>query len=512
MPAIATVPPNWRASPHPICIRDAAAPRGPGAARWSRTVSPMPSSHADLRNPVKRELLLRRKIRTCLAEWAHHALAPLGQVPAAHHRLLIAELEALTAGTIDRLMVLMPPGAAKSTYASVLFPAWWFVRRPRTNVIAAAHTADLAAHFAGRVRNLIDEHAPQLGYRIAPGARAGTNWRTSDGGTYYATGVHGHVVGRRADLVLIDDPVKSQAEADSPALREQLWNWYRFDLTTRLKPGGRVLLIMTRWHEDDLGGRLLDSGESWRCLRLPALAEPDDPLGRAPGTPLWPDWEDATALARKRTAIGERAWTALYQQNPRPIGGTLFKAIQIGAIEAAPALLAASVRAWDLAASSQVGATDPDWTVGLKLAREPTGRFVVLDVVRLRGGPHDVERAIVNTAEQDGRVVPVALPQDPGQAGRAQILYLTSRLAGFHVAASPETGAKQTRAMPAAAQVDAGNVVIVRAAWNRAFLDELRDFPHGRKDDQVDALARAFAHLTETAAPSRRLKIPLMQR
>lgn len=472
----------------------------------------MPSSHVDLRIRAWRELLIRRRIRTCLADWAGYALAPLGQRPAAHHRLLISELEALAAGSIDRLMVLMPPGSAKSTYASVLFPAWWFVRQPATNVIAAAHTADLAAHFAGRVRRLIDEHSLRLGYRLAFDARANNNWRTSDGGTYYATGVHGHVVGRRADLVLIDDPVKSQAEADSPGQREQLWNWYRFDLTTRLKPGGRVLLVMTRWHEDDLGGRLLESGEGWRCLRLPALAEDHDPLGRAPGAPLWPEWESAAALTRKRVAIGERAWTALYQQNPQPLTGTLFRTTQITTIEATPTEAPAAVRAWDLAATSQAGAGDPDWTVGLKLGRESSGRFVVLDVVRLRGGPHDVEQAILHTAQQDGRAVAVALPQDPGQAGRAQALYLTRRLAGFHVVATPETGPKQTRAMPAAAQMDAGNVAIVRASWNRCFLDELRDFPHGRKDDQVDAFARAFGYLTESAPASRRLTVPLMQR
>jgi len=457
-------------------------------------------------------LRLRQRIRTCFADWARLALAAAGQAPAAHHLLLIEALEALTAGSVDRLMVLMPPGSAKSTYASVLFPAWWFVRHPASNVIAAAHTADLAAHFGRRTRNLMEEHAERLGYALAEDARAADNFRTSDGGTYYATGVHGHVVGRRADLVLIDDPVRSQAEADSRGMREHLWNWFRSDLTTRLKPGGRIVLVMTRWHEDDLGGRLLESGEAWRCLRLPALAEDDDPLGRAPGAALWPEWEDASALARKRAAVGERSWAALYQQRPRPLTGTLFKTVQIATLEAAPATIAASVRAWDLAATGAEHAADPDWTVGLKLAREPGGRFVVLDVVRLRGGPHDVEAAITHTAQQDGRATPVALPQDPGQAGRAQVLYLTRRLAGFHVVASPESGAKQTRAMPVASQIDAGNLAIVRGAWNGALLEELRDFPHGRKDDQVDALSRAFAELTGGAAPARQLKVPLFQR
>ncbi len=136
----------------------------------------------------------------------------------------------------------------------------------------------------------------------------------------------------------------------------------------------------------------------------------------------------------------------------------------------------------------------------------------MLDIIRLRGGPHEVEQAIAATAAADGPAVPIGLPQDPGQAGRAQIRYLAGRLAGYRVVASPETGAKETRAMPAASQVNAGNLAFRRAPWNRAFLEELQDFPDGAKDDQVDALSRAMTMLTETAAPARRTAIPLIAR
>lgn len=192
-----------------------------------------------------------------LGEWADRVLSPIGLSRAAHHNFLIAELEAISRGDADRLMVLMPPGSAKSTYASVLFPAWWFARHPSSSVIAASHTADLASYFGRQVRNLISEHSTDLGYGLANDNRAAARWQTTRRGTYFAAGVRGPITGRRADLVIIDDPVKSNAEADSATFRDNVWNWYRADLVTRLKPGGRVVLIMTRWHEDDLGGRLL---------------------------------------------------------------------------------------------------------------------------------------------------------------------------------------------------------------------------------------------------------------
>lgn len=438
-----------------------------------------------------------------------------GQRPAAHHQALIAELEALAAGENDRLMLLMPPGSAKSTYASVIFPPWWFARAPESNVIAACHTADLASHFGRRARNLAAEHATRLGFTLARDSRAAASWSTDKGGTYYAVGVHGPITGRRADLVLIDDPVKSQAEADSATNRAHVWQWYQSDLVSRLKPGGKIVLVMTRWHEDDLGGRLLAAqaagGDRWRTLRLPALAEDHDPLGRLPGDALWPDWESAGDLARKRMIIGERAWSALYQQTPRPGEGLLFRTETITILDAMPALTA-RVRAWDLAASLPAPGRDPDWTVGLRLARDADGRFIIDDIKRLQGGPYEVEQAIVACAREDGAATPVLLPQDPGQAGRAQVLYLTRKLAGYNVIASPESGAKLTRASPVAAQAAAGNLAILRAPFTHGFLDEARDFPAGSKDDQVDALSRAFAHLTLSPTSTRQLSLSLLAR
>ncbi len=456
---------------------------------------------------VEAEKKLRARLRKSLGDWSRLALAPQGLKPARHHRLIIGELEGLAKGKWDRLMLLLPPGSAKSTYTSLLFPPWFLARKPGGHVIAASHTAGLAVGFGRGVRGLIGEHKARLGLTIDPVSRAAGRFGLKSGGSYFATGVRGPVTGRRADLVIIDDPVKSQREADSAAAREHLWEWFRSDLVTRLKPGGRIVLVMTRWHPDDLGGRLLASGEDWRVLRLPALAEEGDPLGRGLGEALWPAWENAAALGRKRLMLGERAFSALFQQSPRSPGGRLFVMKRVSVVD--EALAGRSVRAWDLAASEEGG----DWTVGVRLCRGEGDVFQVQDVVRLQGGPEAVVAAIRATAEADGREVAIGLPQDPGQAGRAQVSFLTARLAGWRVESGPETGAKGTRAMPVASQANAGNLSVLRGRWNRAFLEELADFPGGAKDDQVDALSRAFGMLVDGPGVSaRRVRVGFGER
>jgi predicted phage terminase large subunit-like protein len=393
-------------------------------------------------------------------------------------------------------MILMPPGSAKSTYASVIFPVWWFTQHSKSSIISASHSFGLAEHFSRRVRNLILEKERYLGFSVSDDQRSVDAWTTTAGGEYLSVGVRGAITGRRADLIIIDDPIKSQADAESVRQRDHIWEWFKSDITTRLKPGGKVVLIMTRWHPDDLGGQLLEQAKAeWHIVRLPALAEADDPLGRVAGTALWPEWEDDGALLRKRELIGERAWSALFQQTPLPSGGRLFSIDRIS-LGQPIAETGTAVRAWDLAATITTGRNDPDWTAGVKFSRDETGRYFVLDVVRIRGTPHEVEALILSTARNDGTKVMVAIPEDPGQAGKSQMSYLTKQLAGFHVIASRETGSKATRAMPLASQVEAGNISIIRADWNRTLLDEMRDFPWGKKDDQVDALVRAFTTLT----------------
>jgi predicted phage terminase large subunit-like protein len=270
-------------------------------------------------------------VRADFGYWCEVFLAPLGQYPARHHRLLIEKLTAVSEGKIDRLMFLLPPGSAKSTYASVLFAAWWFCQHKRSTVIAASHTGDLAEHFSRQVRNLVEEHGVNLGWQLRADNKAVGSWSNSDGSQYFAVGIGGAVAGRRADLVIIDDPVRSQEAADSPRDREKVWSWYQSDLLTRLKPGGRIVVIQTRWHADDLGGRLLQAqkempgADKWEVISLPAIAGSGDALGRAPGEALWPEWEGVEALNRKRKNMSERTWSALFQQSPTTAEGAIIR-------------------------------------------------------------------------------------------------------------------------------------------------------------------------------------------
>jgi predicted phage terminase large subunit-like protein len=456
----------------------------------------IPEDPAVIEERLLSEIQRRRECRTSFQAYATEITALVDQAPAAHHRLLISELEAVDRGDNDRLMVFMPPGHAKTFYSSILFPAW-FLRIAGRNVIGASYNSEFAENdVSSPILRLIQENGPVLDYGLRTDNRK--IWRTTNRGVYRAAGATSGITGRRADLFVIDDPIKGRIQADSETYRNQVWNWYRAEVITRLKPGARVILILTRWHEDDLAGRLLEAekagADKWRVIKLPAIAETDDdPLGRSKGDALWPEWEDVEHLQRKRASVGEREWAALFQQRPAPLEGALFKIAAIGVVPARPAG-GVSVRAWDLAATKQVGTANPDWTVGLLLNRSPEGRYTVCDVVRVRGGPDDVRAAIVNTAAVDGEAIQISLPQDPGQAGKVQVLDLTRALTGYRVGSSPETGDKSTRAAPVASQANVGNLSIVKSdIWNRVFLDELGGFPSAAKDDQVDALSRAFS-------------------
>lgn len=473
----------------------------------------MTTSDPNWRKQAERQLQIRREMRrrecrSSLLAWCTEALAPLGQTPAPHHRLLIRELEAVARGETPRLMVNMPPGSAKSTYGSVLFPAWAMAQRPGLQIIGASNTTAMAEGFSRRVIGLARDHAATLNYSLT--RETAERWETSNRGNYRAAGIGTAIAGVRSDLTIVDDPTRSRADAESEVVRESQWNWFTGDLRTRLKPNAAIVVIMTRWHPDDIGGRLLERQPGlWRVVSLPAIAGDNDPLGRAPGEWLWdgdPNYgygaELRKAHAEYEAAGAMRDWSALYQQSPRATEGALFKVGQISTLDAAPAGKNI-VRAWDLAATAATGTRDPDWTAGVKLMRTDDSRYVVLDVVRVRGGPDEVEQTIVNTAQQDGRGVRISIPQDPGQAGKQQVLYLTRKLSGFQVESSPETGDKATRAAPVASQVNVGNVMVVRASWNHAFLDELGSFPGGTKDDQVDALSRAFSMVGMSIGPMR---------
>ena len=459
------------------------------------------------------ELEKRRAGRTSLLDFTTYTMP--GYRVGLHHRLLCNRLETVERGECKRLIVSMPPRHGKSELTSKRFPAWYVGRHPERQVIVSSYGATLAQSFGRDVRNIVGSPAfralfPDVG--IASDSAARDRWHTNKGGAFTAMGVGGGLTGLGGSLIVCDDPIKDRQDADSETIRDGVWDWYRSVLRTRLMPGGAIVLVLTRWHPSDPAGRLIEdmqagTGEAWEVINLPAIAGAHDPLGRMPGDALWPEAYDRDALAALRRDVGEREWSALFQGAPTSGEGGLFKTSQIVPLDAA--LTGGSiVRAWDLAATAQVGTRDPDWTVGVKLARMPDDRLVILDVVRLRGGPDEVEAAIVNTAALDGRGVRVGLPQDPGQAGKTQILYLTRKLLGFAVESSPESGDKATRAAPFASQVNAGNVSIVKAPWNRVLLDEMAAFPAVTHDDIVDAASRAFSMLVAPPQPARFTHIP----
>ena len=230
---------------------------------------------------------------------------------------------AVTRGALHRLMILVPPGSAKSTYASVLFPPWYLANKPGCSILACSYSATLAVRFGKRCRNLIDNQSTILGYKLKADSKAADDWETSNGGLYFCAGVGAGIAGHRADLGLIDDPIGSQEDADSDTIREKQWDWWLNDYIPRLKPQAAQIIICNRRHEDDLPGRILAAeGDKWTVVRLPMVAEADDPLGRSPGARLWPEWYTDEMVETARRV--PRVWAGLYQQRPSPEEGDYF--------------------------------------------------------------------------------------------------------------------------------------------------------------------------------------------
>lgn len=237
-----------------------------------------------------------------------------------------AHLEAVERGDIDRLMVFMPPRHGKSEKTSKKFPSWYLGRNPSRQVIAASYNSDLATDFGRDVKGILS--SPEFGdvfgdVELRQDSRAADRMNTNHGGAYFAVGVGTATTGRGAHLGLIDDPFKDREEADSETNRNKVWNWFRSTFYTRLMPGGAIVLVQTRWHEDDLAGRLLEQdgrveeGGQWTVLDLPAINKA--------GEALWSEWYDIDALERIKATIGPREWSALYQQQPQPDEGTYFQ-------------------------------------------------------------------------------------------------------------------------------------------------------------------------------------------
>jgi len=433
---------------------------------------------------------------------------PIETTVADHHRLLLRKLDEVSRTPHGRMMVFMPPGSAKSTYASVVFPAQYLGREPNKKIILASYGDDLARKMGRRTRSILRQRRYKQIFKaeLTADSQAAQEFALTNGSEYMACGILSGITGNRAHGVIIDDPIKGREQADSETIRQKTWDAYEDDLKTRLIPGGWIVLIQTRWHEDDLAGRILPdgwNGESgrilckdgnhWEVVCLQARCEVDnDPLGREYGEYLWPQWFDLKHWAQFEQ--NQRTWSALFQQRPAPADGSLFKPDRITLIDALPIGLQRA-RGWDLAGTTEAESKKADWTVGGLMGRDAMGRFYICDINRFRGSPLDVEQSLISTAAMDGPEVAISGPQDPGQAGKAQAFNMVQRLAGYTVEFTPETGSKITRASAFAAQMEAGNVFMLRAAWNKVLTDEMRMFPNGTHDDQIDALSRAFHRL-----------------
>lgn len=424
-----------------------------------------------------------------------------------HHRLTCHYLNQFTRGEIKRLMIFEPPRHGKSELTSRRLPAFILGRDPKASIIATSYSADLASRMNRDVQRIID--SPE--YRaIFPGVNLaaekrnvtqGTWLRNSDlfeivkhGGVYRSAGVGGGITGMGATHCIIDDPVKNQEEADSPVKREALWEWYQSTLYTRLEKDGAILLNMTRWHEDDLAGRLLklareNAGvDQWTVLTLPAIREveghPDDP--RAPGEPLWPGKFSLEAL-EKIKAVGPRVWNALYQQRPTALEGNIIKHEWWKYYREAPAF-DEMIQSWDFAVKDT-----GDYTVGQVWGRKGSEKYLVDQVRGLFDFPTACQ-ALVNLSAK----WPNAhrkLVEDKAN-GPAVIAMLKRKVSGL-VPVEPQ-GDKVARASAVSATIEAGNVYLPESRpWLHDFTTECADFPNSSHDDQVDAMTQALAYFAK---------------
>lgn len=418
-----------------------------------------------------------------------------------HLQALCGVLQEIEIGGGKRIIVTMPPRHGKSLTTSELFPAWFLGRNPDKRLILASYAATLSQKFSRSVRNLVSEPRYQAifpGLILAPDSRSSSVWDVyGKRGGMIAAGVGGGITGHGADLLIVDDPIKDAREADSALVRDRLWDWFTTTAYTRLHPGGSVLVIATRWHEEDLSGRLkAQSGKGgadvWEEIHFPAIDADDNAL--------WSERYPLAELRRIEASVGSRTWEALYQGRPTPPEGGLLKRGWFKIVDASPRE-GSRVRYWDKAGTEGGGA----YTTGILILKAPNGVFYVEDVVRGQWSEFERESMIRQTAELDRMMygaVDIWIEQEPGSGGLDSARATIRNLAGFYVRADRPSGDKVIRAKPFAAQAEAGNVLLVRGEWNRAYLEELSSFPYGRYKDQVDGSSGALSKLANVSQAS----------
>jgi predicted phage terminase large subunit-like protein len=411
------------------------------------------------------------------------------------YQLLIEQhLNKMTAGTLEKLMLFLPPRHGKSELVTVRYPVYRLELDPTFRAIVGAYNQTLAEKFSRKSRRIAGTRLALSHERTAV-----HDWETEAGGGLRAVGVGGGITGQGGNLIVIDDPVKNRKEANSRVYRDAVYDWYTDDLYTRQEPGCAMILIMTRWHEDDLAGRILrsDDGPNWKIIKLPAEAEEGDPLGRPVGAALNPKRYPLAALAKIKLVL-KRSYWALYQQRPMEQEGDFFKRSWFELVKEFALAGAVFVRYWDRGAT----ADDGDFTVGVLMARVGAV-YIILDVVRGQWSTGERDKIILQTAQTDEakyKHVSIWLEQEPGSSGVDVVRNLTSMLSGFSVHPDKVSGDKAFRAEPLASQAEAGFIKIKIAPWNEDLIDELASFPNGATDDQVDAASGAFLKLADAGA------------
>lgn len=446
-----------------------------------------------------------------------------------HVKLMSETIRKLTAGELlkedgtpyTKLMVSMPPRHGKSHLVTRATPAWFLTKYPDKRVIVTGYEADFAADFGADARRYIAAH-PELGVELDPSTAAKNNWglKDHDGGMKTA-GAGGAITGKGAHLFVIDDPVKNSEDADSPTIREKHWNWWQGTVLTRQEPGAVMIIVMTRWHEDDLAGRLLEQeGDEWYQLVFPAIAdheEGSDDFGRLPGEALWPERYPIEKLQELRQGMTNRWWSALYQQKPSIDGGNIFKqeTFRYFQTESTPEGLVyrymtpngtrKAVRddaIWkfttlDLAATEK---TTSDWTVAGVWGVTPDRELLLLDVIRER----------MESAEHEAFVRRVGTKHKVRYHGVEKATYgLTliqvCRRMGIPVLELSPDKDKVARSWPAAGFIENGQVYFKSGApWLAEYELELQQFPYGTHDDMVDITSYAAAHLADRVRPSKK--------
>ncbi len=409
---------------------------------------------------------------------------------AEHHQKIIKALMRVERGECKRLIINAPPRHSKSILTSEFFPAWCLGRDPTRQIICATYGQELSLTFGRRVKEQLSSpefRATFPACRVKDDSCSAHRLDTTARGVYFATSVGGAATGAGAHVLICDDLIRSRADAESITIKDSTWDWFNSVARTRLQPGGAIVMINTRWSEDDPAGRAIEQG-GWEVLHLPAIS--DD------GKALWPEWFSLQTLLEIKREIGTYDFEALYQGRPSPRGGGIMHLAGVGRydLDRIPPMQRL-ILACDTASKTK---TVNDYSIIALMGKAADGIYV-LGIWRQRAEYPALRAAIVAQFETHR---PEMICIEDTSAGTAVIQELRSA-SGLPIKAVSCVADKVTRATPLSAGIECGRVKLpTRAPWLQDLETELAQFPNGKHDDQVDALALGYSelHMTGTAA------------